>query len=232
MSTESTDETHALDVRLRDRMQDLEISSFRQLAKRCGVSRYSIEKLRKGEIGTLSVTIADRIAAGLHLSLMDLLTWARGIEFQHTSQAIDRLSAAYPVSPQPDYQQEYEHLQVQFLAQRDILQTEFQQEAIDRLESWLRNWPKVVYAVTHDKPDLLASKILPLLRPLESLLQAWGLETIGSLGDRVPYNPHHHQLITNLDPLLPGAIVEIQRPGYLHQGKLIFRAEVSLLPEA
>ena len=228
LSEPSLSEPSTLDVRLRERMESLGIPSFRQLAKRCGVSRYCIEKLRKGKTATFSVTIAARIAAGLHLSLMDLLSWAGDIEPPVTS--------VFPASPQldyqqPDYQREYEHLRTQFLTQRDLLQAEFQKEAIDRLESWLRNWPKVVYAVTHDKPDLLASKVLPLLRPLDALLQDWGVEPIGRLGDRVPYNPHHHQLITHSDSLLPETIVEIQRPGYLHQGKLIFRAEVSLLTE-
>lgn len=233
LSEPSLSEPSTLDVRLRERMESLGISSFRQLAKQCGVSRYCIEKLRKGEVETFSVTIAARIAAGLHLSLMDLLSWAGDIEHPVASVLPARVlpASSQPDYQEPDYQREYEHLQMQFLTQRDLLQAEFQKEAIDRLESWLRNWPKVVYTVTHDKPDLLASKVLPLLRPLDDLLKAWGVETIGCLGDRVPYNPHHHQLMTNSDSLLPEAIVEIQRPGYLHQGKLIFRAEVSLVTE-
>ena len=205
---------------LRDRMEELKIHSFRQLAIVCGVSLHAIKRLRREGVKGLSIEVAACIAEGLELSLLDFLT---GVGYEFKGRPCLSL---VPIAMPSDYQREYEYLKVQLLEQRQKLYLEFQQEAIDRLETWLRNWPKVVHTIAQEKPDLLAVKILPLLKPLECLLQDWGVMTIGQIGDRLAFDPSYHQLITHSDPILPGAIVEVQRPGYLHQNKLLFRAEV------
>lgn len=197
---------------LSEHMNTVHINSFRELAQRSGLSRYQIDKIRRGQWESLSLVGALQLATVLQLSLEDFLG---GTELKSISTAHQT-----PQNQSLDYQ----HLEHQLQHQAITLNAQLQREALHQLESWLRNWPKVIYAIHHDKPDLLAAKILPLLRPLELLLQTWGVEPIGTIGDRVAYSPQEHLPLSPVSA--PGAPVEIQRPGYRHQGSLLFRAEV------
>jgi transcriptional regulator with XRE-family HTH domain len=199
---------------LSEQMKTAQIPSFRELAHRSGLSQYQINKIRRGEWDSLSLAGALRLAQVLQVSLDDLLAWTE----------------LKPPEPQADRSTEsldYQHLQNQLDHQAEILTTQIQRDALHQLESWLRNWPKVVHAIHNDKPDLLAAKILPLLRPLEILLQTWGVEPIGKIGDRLPYSPQEHQPLSPIEN--SNVLVEIQRPGYRHQGNLLFRAEVKAI---
>lgn len=198
-------------IQLYEQMKIAQISSLRELAKRSGLSQYQINKIRRGEWDSLTLAGALRLAQVLQLSLDDLLAWA---------------DLKLPES-QNDRSLDYQHLEHQLQHQATTLTTQLQRDALHQLESWLRNWPKVVYAIHHDKPDLLAAKILPLLRPLEILLQTWGVEPIGTIGDRLPYSPQEHLPLSPIETA--GVLVEIQRPGYRHQGNLLFRAEVKAI---
>ena len=198
-------------IQLYEQMKIAQISSLRELAKRSGLSQYQINKIRRGEWDSLSLAGALRLAQVLQLSLDDLLAW----------------TDLKPPESQNDRSLDYQHLEHQLQHQATTLTTQLQRDALHQLESWLRNWPKVVYAIHHDKPDLLAAKILPLLRPLEILLQTWGVEPIGTIGDRLPYSPQEHLPLSPIETA--GVLVEIQRPGYRHQGNLLFRAEVKAI---
>lgn len=198
-------------IQLYEQMKIAQISSLRELAKRSGLSQYQINKIRRGEWDSLSLAGALRLAQVLQLSLDDLLAW----------------TDLKPPEFQSDRSLDYQHLEHQLQHQATTLTTQLQRDALHQLESWLRNWPKVVYAIHHDKPDLLAAKILPLLRPLEILLQTWGVEPIGTIGDRLPYSPQEHLPLSPIETA--GVLVEIQRPGYRHQGNLLFRAEVKAI---
>ena len=216
---------------LSEHLKTIPISSFRELAQRSGLSRYQIDKIRRGQWKSISLVGALRLATVLQLTWEEFLDWS---QLQGLPSAVkspqpslnDRPSSA---SESLEYQHlENQHLENQLQQQTITMKTQFQREALHQLESWLHNWPKVVYAIHHDKPDLLAAKILPLLRPLELLLQAWGVEPIGTIGDRLPYSPQEHLPLSPVST--PGAPIEIQRPGYRHQGNLLFRAEVIPLP--
>ena len=207
-------------IRLYKQMQIAQISSLRELAKRSGLSQYQINKIRRGEWDSLSLAGALRLAQVLQLSLDDLLAWT---DLKLPESQNDRSDHS------PNYALDYQQLEHQLHHQATTLTTQLQRDALHQLESWLRNWPKVVYAIEHDKPDLLAAKILPLLRPLEILLQTWGVEPIGTIGDRLPYSPQEHLPLSPIETA--GVLVEIQRPGYRHQGNLLFRAEVRAIPK-
>jgi transcriptional regulator with XRE-family HTH domain len=194
-------------------MESLGISSFRQLSQKSGVSRHQIKRIYQGDWSRLTVHHALGLATALNFS------WAEMLDFMG-------LTVQDSLSPPNPYAAEYEHLQRQLEHQSQTLALQIQQEALQQLESWLRNWPKVVYTIHHDRPDLLAAKILPLLRPLEQLLAQWGVQPIGTIGQQLPFNAQYHQLMEGHPLGTPEPFVEVQRPGYTHQGKLLFRAEV------
>ncbi|MGA1133179.1 MAG: helix-turn-helix domain-containing protein [Prochlorotrichaceae cyanobacterium] len=218
---QDTPPTYPLDPKLRAQMQVANLTSFRQLAQRSGLSRYQINKIRRGEWESLSFAGAVNLATVLNLSLAELLSWTpfEVVPPPSETNALgdDRQKIAL----------DYQHLENQLQQQAANLRSQFQREVLQQLESWLLNWPKVVHAVQSNKPDLLAAKILPLLRPLDLLLQAWEVDPIGAIGDRLPYTPQEHRLLSSGGEITPGILVEIQRPGYRHQGHLLFRAEVS-----
>ncbi|MGA0200538.1 MAG: helix-turn-helix domain-containing protein, partial [Prochlorotrichaceae cyanobacterium] len=177
---QDTPPTYPLDPKLRAQMQVANLTSFRQLAQRSGLSRYQINKIRRGEWESLSFAGAVNLATVLNLSLAELLSWTpfEVVPPPSETNALgdDRQKIAL----------DYQHLENQLQQQAANLRSQFQREVLQQLESWLLNWPKVVHAVQSNKPDLLAAKILPLLRPLDLLLQAWEVDPIGAIGDRLP----------------------------------------------
>ncbi|WP_072621987.1 helix-turn-helix domain-containing protein [Spirulina major] len=97
-------------------------------------------------------------------------------------------------------------------------------DALHILEPWLLQWPTVVAAVTKN-PDLPASKIIPLVKPLERLLDHWQVKAIAPIGSEQPYDPTIHELMDGT--ATPGAIVRIRYAGYYHGEALLYRAKVS-----
>jgi len=100
---------------------------------------------------------------------------------------------------------------------------QFQRESLQTIESWLLQWPTAVSAIAQN-PDLPAQRIIKLLNPLEKLLQSWGVERIGQVGEEVSYNPQQHQLLSGNVP--PETTVRVRYVGYRHGDKLLYRAKV------
>ncbi|MDY7024274.1 MAG: hypothetical protein SWJ54_23485, partial [Cyanobacteriota bacterium] len=123
-----------------------------------------------------------------------------------------------------ELQQEYQRLQTQMQQQRESLSEEFQRGSLETLESWLKQWPTVVYKVQQN-PNIAAVKLLPLLRPVEQLVQQWGVEAIASVGSQVPYDPQIHQLLEGTAQI--GETVVVRYTGYQYRGQLLHRAKVS-----
>jgi molecular chaperone GrpE (heat shock protein) len=125
--------------------------------------------------------------------------------------------------------QEYQRLQQQLENQRETLMQEFQQSSLQVLESWLVQWPTAAYAAQQNQ-QLPAVRLLPLLRPVEQLLQEWGVEAIASVGSELPYDPQWHQLMEGIAQ--PGDLVKVRYTGYRIGEKLLYRAKVSSLGNA
>ncbi|MFM6279610.1 MAG: nucleotide exchange factor GrpE, partial [Dolichospermum sp.] len=76
--------------------------------------------------------------------------------------------------------------------------------------------------------QLAAVKILPLVdKPLEALLQTWGVKAIAPVGAKIPYNPQLHQLLEGTAE--PGEIVKVRYTGYIQYDQLLYRARVSAM---
>ncbi len=106
------------------------------------------------------------------------------------------------------------------------LREQFQREALHIIEPWLLQWPTALSAIAQN-PDLPAQRVIKLLNPLEKLLQSWGVERIGQVGEQIPYNPNQHQLLSGTAQ--PGDKVQVRYVGYQHGNKLLYRAQVEAM---
>lgn len=208
-------------------MQQAGLPSFKALCQQAGVSRRQVTQLRQGQIQQIQVSKLLQLSQVLQVSLVDLLTifsdQAIKVELDQSKPTQEDDSSNDVIA----LQQEYQRLEKKLVEQRQILWQEFQQATLQTLESFLLQWPTAAYAAQRN-PQAPAVRLLPLLRPVEQLLQEWGIEVIAAIGTTVPYDPQLHQLMEGTAQ--PGDLVKIRYAGY-HQGnKLLYRAKVSLIP--
>ena len=206
--------------RLRDRMQQVNLSSYQAVSKAAGVSKWQIEQLRQGKAAEMRLNVLCQIAAALQISLDTLIREFSELENLPQS-ASDKSASDNPNSANPDSVQASNSLQAQ---QHEQLQQEFQQAALQAIESWLIQFPTAAYAAQQN-PQLSAVKLLPLMRPIEQLLQNWGIESIAPVGTELPYDPQRHQLMEGTAQ--PGDRVRVRYTGYCQGDRILYRAKVS-----
>lgn len=104
------------------------------------------------------------------------------------------------------------------------LQGNWQQESIDLLQELLISYPtaKLMVELKHNLPS---KNILALLKPLEQLLEKWGVETIGQPWKKVPYNPNIHDC--GDENISQGELVYIRWVGYYQGDNILLPAKVS-----
>ncbi|MFB2921731.1 helix-turn-helix domain-containing protein [Aerosakkonema funiforme] len=200
---------------LQDLMQRVGVLSFKALSRSAGVSERQLMRLRRGQIMQMQVENLVKLGQVLQVSLEELLA-------TFCDRQISRTEKAGEVSPA--LQQEYQRLQAQMQSQRQSLMQEFQLSSLQVLESWLIQWPTAAYAAGQN-PQLPAVKLLPLLRPVEQLVQQWGVEAIAPVGTELPYDPQQHQLMELTAQ--PGDRVKVRYTGYRQGDRLLYRAKVS-----
>ncbi|MGB0561082.1 MAG: helix-turn-helix domain-containing protein [Spirulinaceae cyanobacterium] len=205
--------------RLRSSLNTLDIPSFRALARQAGVSDWSVRRLRRGQAQQLRGHGLVKLAAVLDCSISALLQQfsvepPAAVEGEPSTQeplpgpaTIAKIDARTD-DPDPPV--------------GDI--HAWQRQALDTLESWLRQWPTAAAAIAKN-PDLPAARLMPLLEPLSDLLAQWQVEAIAPVGEFVAYDPQWHQLLEG--QAMAGDRVRVRYSGYRHQGKLLFRAQVS-----
>ena len=198
-------------------MQRVGIVSFKALASAAGVSQGQIRRLRQGEIAQMRVETVFKLAQVLQVPINVL---------------VKTFSNLAPALPQTDdktidiLKQEYQKLQSQLVQQRQTLLQEFQLSSLQVLESCLLQLPTLAFKVQQN-PEISATKLLPLMRPLEQLLQQWGIEQIAPVGSKLPYNEQLHQLLAG--NAQPGDLVIVRYTGYIQGDKLLYRAKVGLI---
>lgn len=197
-------------------MQQVGIDSFKALAEAAGVSPQQLMRLRRGEIAQMRLNTILKLAQVLQLPVEVLIAnFSIGTaRSQSDAKTIDTLK------------QEYQRLQNQLEQQKHTLLQEFQYSSLQVLESCLLQLPTFELKVK-ENPDLSATKLLPLMRPLQQLLQQWGVEQIATVGEKIPYNPQLHQLLKG--NAQPGDLVIVRYTGYIQGDKLLYRAKVSLI---
>ncbi len=190
---------------IRELMRSRNLTTFRALRDRTGISEKQLFKLRRGQFQQLRLETLIQFAAGLELSLSDLLSM-------------------FDLVPQNAMQKEYDRLQTQLIEQRETLLQDFQQSSLQTLEPWLLQWSAAAFAAQQN-PQAPAVKLLPLVRPIEQLLQQWGIEQTAIVGSEIPYDPQQHQLMGGAAEL--GDLVRVRYAGYRQYDRLLYRAKVS-----
>ena len=198
-------------------MQGLGVSSYKALAKTAGVSDRQLLRLRRGELNRMRVDVLLKLSQALQVSVTELV-----VTFSPVTEQPAPEEESTPAIAQ--LKKEYERLQAQLDSQRQELWLEFQQSSLQVIESWLLQWPTAAQKA-RENPQLAAIKLLPLVRPIEQLLQKWEVEAIAPVGAEVAYDPQLHQPLEGTAQ--PGEKVKVRYTGY-HQGdKLLYRAKVS-----
>jgi DNA-binding Xre family transcriptional regulator len=205
-------------------MQRVGVSSFKALSQKAGVSERQLRKLRQGQGLKLRGETLLKLSCALQVSVNELLEmFSSGSTlpvFQVDGGEDNSLTAL---------RQEYQRLQQQLEHQREIVRQEFQQSSLQVLESWLVQWPTAANAAQQNQ-QLPAVRLLPLVRPVEQLVQEWGVEAIAAVGSELPYDPQWHQLMAGTAQ--PGELVRVRYTGYRQGEKLLYRAKVSPIGDA
>jgi molecular chaperone GrpE (heat shock protein) len=201
-------------AQLRQLMAAANLTSFRALAVKAGVSLWAINQVRAGRIAALRLGIVGQLSQALGLEVADLVAQFSPAGAPRSSQAAQLVAL----------QAEYSRLQAQLAAQRSQMHAEFQAAALVTLEGWLLQWPTAAYAAQQN-PTAPAVRLVPLAQPVEQLLQSWDVRAIAPVGSTVPYDPTLHQLMGGTAQ--PGDRVRVRYSGYWHGDRLLHRARVS-----
>ncbi|MEM9924989.1 MAG: helix-turn-helix transcriptional regulator [Cyanobacteria bacterium P01_D01_bin.50] len=206
--------------KLLELMQQKDICSFKALSKVAGVSKYQIQRLRKGEIQQMRLEFLVKIAQALQIDLSELIN-----KFSETELIKQQTSTQHSSQQIADLKKEYERLEKQLENQEKLLLSQFQQSSLQLLESLLIQFPTAAHKARENR-QLPAANIIPLIeKPLNRLLQEWGVEAIASVGAELPYQPEIHQLIEGNAQIQEK--VKVRYTGYRQGNKLIYRAKVS-----
>jgi transcriptional regulator with XRE-family HTH domain len=201
------------------------LGSFRELALAAGVSERALRRLRRGELAGLRLEILERVGSVLGL---DWRLWLGPIATPIPSEPIAIQPAdnrANLRTQMEQLRQEYVRLETRLTGDADRVRLEVQRSALTLLEPWLKNWPKVIYAVETSRPDLPLAQVVGLLGPIDRLLESWDLSRIGAIGDVIAFDPTKHVAIAGSPNL--NDLVIVQRPGYRQGNLLLARAEVT-----
>lgn len=192
------------------------IENYRKFSQLAQVSEIQFYRIENGLIDNLTLDNLTKIAQTLNLSVTDFI-----LKFTNKS-AINNQSLSYE-----KLAQEYQQLKQENSQIAEKLQEEWQQATISVLESLLLQIPTMSKAVQQN-PQLPASRLLPLLKPLNQLLSNWEIETIGKVGEIINYNPHEQELI-DYQAIDTNEVsrVKVRYVGYRQKGKMLYRAKVS-----
>jgi len=204
--------------RLQDLMQQAGIAEIDELSRIARVARLQLIRIEQGLILNLSLRSILRIARALNVSVDTLLAVfieSEMIEPPASSNESESLLAC---------RQEYQRLEQELTQQETNLTSEFQQESLVAIESWLLQWPTAATAVRQN-PQLPASRLLSLVEPVEDLVKQWGVYSIATVGEELPYDPQIHQLMKGTAE--PGEVVKVRYVGYKQGDTLLHKAKVS-----
>ncbi|NJS12005.1 MAG: helix-turn-helix domain-containing protein [Microcoleus sp. CSU_2_2] len=204
------------DTILRERMNQLDIADWQDLAQQAGLTRFGLRLLRRGDVRNLSLDELKRLATVLNLNF----------------QEFDRNFAALPTSTtEATHATEIAELRQQCFRLREELQqqkmqltTDFRNATFEQLQTLLTNYP-AARKMAEAKPDLPAKNLSSLFTPLENLLKSWDFEMIGIAWEQVAYNPQLHQ--PDVEDITEGELVYIRFVGYREGERILTPAKVS-----
>lgn len=189
------------------------ISNLKELRTLSEVPQREVLRLLHGLIPKMKLETLVKLAKTLKISIDELVS-NFGVESTSIATQSENLDSIN------ELKREYQLLQ----KQQENLYQDFQKSVLNTIESWLLQWPTAI-AVAKQNPQLPASQLIPLVKPLENLLASWGVEAIAPVGTEIPYDPQWHQLMEGTAQ--PGELVKIRYVGYRQGEKLLYRAKVS-----
>ena len=215
---------------LQELMQQAGITSLKELSERSQVPERQLFRLEYGLLAKMQIDILLKLSRTLQVSLEKLLNLFLpediGFREGETEKEEEKQQESIALNA---LKQEYQLLQQQMEQQKQTLLEEFQQSSLELLESWLVQWP-TARAVASKNPQLSALRFIGLVKPVEQLIQRWGVEPIGEVGEEVTYDPMFHQVIEG--SVEPSHQVRIRYIGYRQGEKLLHRAKVSPVPKS
>jgi molecular chaperone GrpE (heat shock protein) len=192
-------------------MTEAGIAHRQELAQRSRLSDWQLSRVEWGLLPHLSLQAAVQLAIALNCPVEELM---------------GRLSAQGQNSDAgTTLRQDYQRLQTQLEQQQQTLEKIFRQQVVKVLEPWLLQWPSAA-AAAEQNANWPAQKILPLVRPLWTLLQQWDIQITAPVGTIVAYDPQWHQPLDPEQELEPGTAAEIRYAGYRQGERLLYRAQV------
>ena len=204
--------------RLKELMSSVGLKSYRALAREAGVSLWQIEQLRSGRGDRMRLSVLSRLAGALDVSLSSLLQLFELLQGGggegESARQLETL------------RQEYARLQEALETRVELGRSQVKDEALQTLESWLVQWPTIARRAAENE-GLKAVKVLPFVRPVEALVEQWGVVAIAPVDAEVDYDPQMHQLAGGTTAV--GEKVRVTHSGCLYNGKLLHRAKVKVV---
>ncbi|NJN24081.1 MAG: helix-turn-helix domain-containing protein [Acaryochloridaceae cyanobacterium RL_2_7] len=192
--------------RLRDLMKPLGINSFRELCERSGVPRSQLTKIRRGQFDRIPWQSFAAIAQTLEIAVPKILRLFELIDADRSHADTD--STATP--------------------SQESSKEQWQREGLEILESLMLQLPTASFAAQKN-PTAPAVRLLPLLNPLEHLLESWDVERVGTVGEQTAFEPQLHQWMGPGEMPEEGSLVTFRYVGYRHGDRLLHRAKVGAI---
>jgi molecular chaperone GrpE (heat shock protein) len=203
-------------------------ASLSKLAETSDISSWYLYRLERGLIAQIPLGVMVKLAIALGLTLEELWQQLGG---ESELGKVEQDQAAIKENQQQQQtiealQREYARLQEELAHQSQQLESQWQQKALEILEPWLLQWPTAA-AAAQQNPQWPAQKLLPLTKPIATLLQQWQVEAIAAVGEMVPYDPQYHEFIGPGPAPEVGTMVVVRYVGYRRNEALLYRAKVS-----
>lgn len=203
-------------------MEQVGIKDLKTLSRLSGISEWQLTRLEYGLLAKMPVEILLKLSDVFKVPVTSLLAVFCPDLMPEEDTTLASLEAR--TRELEVMKTEYQRLQKLHEQQKEHLQHEFQQSSLAVIEPLLLQWP-TAEAAAKKNPQLSATKILPLIRPVMELLKRWGIESIGTVAEHVPYDPQIHQIMEGVANA--GDPVQVRYVGYRQGEKLLYRAKVS-----
>jgi molecular chaperone GrpE (heat shock protein) len=211
------------DALLGNRMKQLGLMHWKQLAQKAGISTLRLRQIRSGSVANIPWGELRQLAQALNWSMTEL-------EQQLGLEPLAIPSETVPVVGQAnseleaELRQQCQRLREELEKQKSQQWESFCQSTFEELQSLLTNYPTAV-EMARIKPDLPAKNLTALFATLDNLLENWGYEPIGQPWESVAYNPQFHQ--GDSEEIQPGEAVYIRFVGYRQGDRILSPAKVS-----
>ena len=193
---------------LRLRMQEVGIPTWRDLRKKAGIERLTLQHIRQDQVKKLNLGQLTQLANALEWQIERLLEQCNLIK----NKELNAL------------RHECQRLHTEVKEQSSEITKDTRESIFHQLQSLLTNYPSLRQMV-QTKPDLPAKNVISLLTPLDNLLNSWEYETIGQAWEAVEYSPQLHQ--ADSSEIQPGERVYVRFVGYRNSSGIICPAKVS-----